>query len=251
LVYLEGYYEFASNPALYGEKGNPDLAKIAGTAPAPNLEDVAKLKPDLVMGAVGLHDSLRDALKTIAPLYLINASGLAPMQETIRTIGRLTGHSSQAEAAIQKFQSKLNAYKAKSPNNLNILVVAGFGSDFYIYNELNPVCTVLSDLAKCATGKLSAQELNSPAGIVKISVERILEIDPNVIIGIGYAGAPNPITSLKNNAFWKELKAVKNQKVIEGDSRIWASTFFTRGLSAILDEAMTKIYPDVFPKALP
>ena len=74
---------------------------ITGGFGAPNLEDIAKAKPDLVIGFIP-HIGLRDALKPIAPLFIMNPAKYQDSMGYLRTMGRLTDRTYQAEQAVQR-----------------------------------------------------------------------------------------------------------------------------------------------------
>ena len=63
---------------------------------------------------------------------------------------------------------------------------------------------------------------------------------------------PQPVSEqLADNTIWKELSAVQNGEVYEVDFFIWGTSRGIRGTTVVLDEAIPKVYPDVFPAPLP
>ncbi len=64
-------------------------------------------------------------------------------------------------------------------------------------------------------------------------------------------GAVSGSLQLAENAIWKELRAVQNGEVYEVDFFIWGTSRGIRGTNVVLDEAMPKIYPELFQVPLP
>lgn len=82
-------------------------------------------------------------------------------------------------------------------------------------------------------------------------MERLLEVDPDVIF-VQTLRQPTPLSQqLAANPVWGQLKAVRGGQVYEVDYDIWSLGQGPRALGLVLDEAMVKLYPDVFPRPLP
>jgi len=64
----------AGNPEFYGSEAS-SFPVIGGAWNAPSTEDIAKVQPDLIMGMEETHGSLRDSLKSVAPLYTLESGG--------------------------------------------------------------------------------------------------------------------------------------------------------------------------------
>ncbi|TYB41822.1 ABC transporter substrate-binding protein [Actinomadura chibensis] len=80
-----------------------------GTRQEPNLEAIASLRPDLIVGDLERHKSIYSKLSQIAPTtlhsqYKDKASDpeepLARMSRTVRDLGKATGHDAQSETVL-------------------------------------------------------------------------------------------------------------------------------------------------------
>ena len=109
------------SPVMGADKTFP---AITGGFASPNLEDIAKVNPDLVIGFIP-HAGLRDALKPIAPLFIMNPAKYQDTFEEERAIGYLTGKSYQAEQAIQKLHEQNEGLQGQAPNNKVPLMLFG------------------------------------------------------------------------------------------------------------------------------
>jgi iron complex transport system substrate-binding protein len=242
------YFE---RPEFYGDKLKA-VTSIKSTNFAPDLEDTAKFKPDLIIGWTSNGVALREPLKTIAPIYTVSAGSLADIYASLRGLAKITDRQAQAEVAIKHLEDKVTAYKAKSPKTKTVLYSPGFAFTA-VYSARSSVGEVLSQVTKYPFDFPG----DTATGRAQFSLEKILQVDPEVIfIGTfpGNSAYAKPLeeqkAKLKDDPFWKELKAFKTNQVYEVDFNIW-SGWGTKALSLMLDDAMPKLYPDVFPKALP
>ena len=86
------------------------------------------------------------------------------------------------------------------------------------------------------------------ASFREVCVEKIVEADPDIIIGISIGGPPGtPKTTdiLATTPVWSGLTAVKEGRVYEVDPVIYLESAGPR-VSEILDELPGILYPDVF-----
>src|SRR5215469_3545841 len=81
---------FGQDPHFFGAKAK-NFMTIGGPFFNPNVEDIAKATPDLVIGLANVHENLRDALQPIAPLYIMNPTSYNDSIKYLKDIGRLTG----------------------------------------------------------------------------------------------------------------------------------------------------------------
>jgi iron complex transport system substrate-binding protein len=238
-------------PYLWG----PDktFPAIGGGFGAPNLEDIAQQQPDLVIGFQNLIPQ-REAIEKIAPLFVINPGKFEDTIDNLRILARLTGTSYQGEQAIKHFYAKLNAYRAKSPNNKVPVLLFGNSVDFSIFTQQSMPGSILTAATyypwPAEGGPLSPDQ---EPGSLQYSLETLLDKDPDVILAITQgSGANGKLTELlAANPIWSQLKAVKTGQVYE----VSFSNFVTgRGLVSMgqaLDDAMMKIYPETFTAPLP
>jgi iron complex transport system substrate-binding protein len=86
-------------------------------------------------------------------------------------------------------------------------------------------------------------------------LEEVLEQNPDVLFVETFGFGPTPPEPLSEqlaaNPLWSEIKAVQEGEVHEVSFAIWGTGRGVRSLSLVLDEAMTRTYPDVFPEPLP
>jgi iron complex transport system substrate-binding protein len=240
------------DPHFFGDAAK-SFATIGGQFFAPNVEDIAKVTPDLVIGLANVHEQLRDALKPIAPLYIMNPASYNDSVKYLKDIGRLTGKSAAADAAVTKFQNHLADVKRISPNNLSTVLIYGSDVNFNLMTAGSLPGSLISQATPYAFGAPAA---GAPAasdkepGAIPSSVDKILEQDPDTLLIASFAFAPGaqPLSKqLAANPAWKNLSAVKNGKVYEINPSYYVFGRGTISLTLALDNAMHQLYPSNFP----
>ena len=229
------------------------IPAIGGSFGAPNLEDIAKIQPDLVIGFQNIAGQ-RDAIEKIAPLFIINPGRFEDTIDNLRTLARLVGRPYQAEVAIKKFYAKLNAYRAKSPNNRVPLLLFGNSTNFSIFTQPSMPGSILTAATyypwPAEGGPLAPDR---EPGSLQYSLEKILQKDPDVLLVITQGSGANGTLSkiLSANPLWSQLKAVKNNRVYDVSFQNYVTGRGLVSLGLALDDAMMKIYPETFTKPLP
>lgn len=239
----------ASNPEFFGDEAAA-FPIIGGAWNAPSTEDIAKVQPDLIMGMEATHGSLRDSLKSVAPLYTLNSGGYLDSIEHLKNVGKLLGKPAEAEAATQKLLHKIEAYKAQSPNNKKVALIMGRDANFWMFTEKALEASIIKEVTPFPWPEPAD---NTNVGYAQYSLEPLLQENPAVIFVLSMAafeGEPVPLTEqFKSNPIWANFKAVEEGNVYEMRQFVWTGRG-TRSLGIMLDELMAKTYPEQFPQPL-
>lgn len=91
----------AGIPAYLGVDGVTPV----GTVPEPDLEAIAALKPDLILGTESRHSKLYEQLSAIAPTVFMKTQA-DPWQQNVRLIGEALGKEGQAQALLDGFTAR-------------------------------------------------------------------------------------------------------------------------------------------------
>ncbi|MBD2314382.1 ABC transporter substrate-binding protein [Desertifilum sp. FACHB-1129] len=237
-----------ANSQVYFSNPKHEFVPLAGHAEV-SLEQLLQLKPDLIMGVLGLEYQ-RQRFQPIAPLYVLQVESYQDALENLKAVGALIGRTERAEIAAQAFLDKLNTYKAKAPKNRTVLLTNGTTGRFFIATDRSLVGSALAELVQYPW-ELS-DRIPSAINWAQFSQEEILKIDPDVIFILVANPQPNRLEELRKHSFWQGLKAVRNGEVYElSDDLAGGLSSGTRSLSALLDAMMPKVYPDVFGESAP
>jgi len=231
----------------------PEAAKSLpafGTSYQPNFEEVVKMKPDLIIADAIIQAGLiNDLAKLGAPVFAVKVSSFDEVTHGLRVVGALTGKTEAGETKAKELEAKLAGVKAKLPaSGPSVLIVVAAGPGQFIAAKDS---SYLGSLVKTLGGRnivTSEPENFRFPGFADYSLERIVQADPDVIIGISVGGPPGtPKTTelLGQTPGWSSLKAVKAGNVKEVDQVIYLESAGPR-VSQILDELPRILYPAVF-----
>lgn len=82
-----------------------DAVQTTGTVQTPNLEKIAALQPDLILGTESRHAELYDQLAAIAPTVFM-ANQADPWQDNVRFVGRALGREADAQALLDGYAAR-------------------------------------------------------------------------------------------------------------------------------------------------
>ncbi|ESA37658.1 iron abc transporter substrate-binding protein [Leptolyngbya sp. Heron Island J] len=236
----------ADKPEFYGERAKQ--FKPVGSWIFPNWKAVRKLNPDLILGWSFPHRFYRKLFGNTAPLYLMGGTGYKAALQRLRDVAQLTGRVSQAEAAIARFENRLENYRTAVPTQEYKTVLFMGGSSlnhlsrkFIIETNIGTFGSIVGQFAHYPW--VEPEKHNNEPGLTNISLQQILEVDPDIIFVQTYAPSKTSLSKqLSSNRTWQQIKAVQTQKVYEID-QLWHSGNGTRVMGLTLDKIMPFIYP--------
>ncbi|WP_097871922.1 ABC transporter substrate-binding protein [Streptomyces sp. rh34] len=221
-----------AHPKFLGEEKAAKIPVVPGGFLSPEVEAILSHRPDLVIGLKDTHGKLAPALKGATTFWPVQPGSWQDSVGYLRDLAALTGRTEQGEKAEKAFRTRLaQAEKRKSDKTALII----YGSD-----ENFGVATPETDVAAGLFPKISHYPWKSRGVDGSYSLEEILARDVDVLFVETLSfGAPDGKLSdkLAENPLWSRIPAVKNGKVIEVDSEVWAKGRGTRSLGVVLDEA--------------
>jgi len=227
----------------YPEEVN-DLPSIGGfSAESISLETIISLEPDLVIGgSVYQAEVIKSLTDSGIPAFVSQPANLAEIKDSLGLIGKITGHADEAQASADEMQARIDAVTQ---------AVAGIPADqrptvFYeVWHE--PLMsandkTVVGELIDLAGGVNIFADL--PDEYPTVSVEQIVEVDPQFIIGPSSHGDQMTAEVIGKREGWGNLSAVKNNAIYIVDANI-VSHASPRIVIALEDFAKI-LHPDLF-----
>ncbi len=207
-----GRKRLGAETAFRGSSGRYDTSAIRyiGTHQAPDLETIAALKPDLIVG-LSYHAPLREKLSLIAPVVLL------PLREkgiraSARELAALTDRLPRYQELASEYDSVVTRFKRRVPEASKITVtpMEVYRDGFRIIGR-GGVEQVISDFG---LGHVPAMEGSSSD--IPYSLERLADFDSDFIIDT-YEESLNE--EAETRAFrltmqWKNLYAVRNRQFI-------------------------------------
>ena len=199
LVGITGSPLLEKNPA-FGK-----LPRVAEGRTPPNLEKIVALKPDLVIGAAGMHDGVLAQLQNSGiPTLATKVDRWEALAELTKTLAS----SLQADPA-PLLKSYQGYFKPKPTKTASTLILAS-DQPLLAPNSKSWAGDLLTQFGvKNVVADLQGK--SQFAGYLTLSPEKVVTIDPDVIILINAPGTD--IKKVKANPLFKQLKATKNNRV--------------------------------------
>ncbi|MFF3491375.1 ABC transporter substrate-binding protein [Streptomyces sp. NPDC002795] len=204
-----------------GERGSPDLKKIAG------------LKPDLIIGDKA-HDGRRyEQLGAIAPTVLTGSSDAAWKRNFLVHADAL-GEKARAKQVAAKYKKHVSAVTkaiggagAAARTEVNIVRFVA-GSDIRVSGRRTPAGTILSDVG-----------LGRPAitNSYDVGPEQIGRADADAIFTSTY-GNPGlaKVAEATTSGQWRGIRAVRDSRVYNVADELWAQGVGYTAAEQILSE---------------
>jgi iron complex transport system substrate-binding protein len=230
----------------------PEAAKTLpnfGASQQPNYEEIAAMRPDLIIADAVLHkDTVSDLERLGAPVWAVRVNGFEDVTAGLRKIGAITGKTEAGEREAKKLEDQLAGILSRKPASAPsvILVVAGGPTQLFAGLDNSYTGDILNVLgARNVLSSAGAPETFRLEGFSDYSIERIVEKNPDVIVAIS-PGRPGITTqAMASSPVYGSLKAVREGRVHEVDPIVYLQAPGPR-VSLMLDELARILYPDVF-----
>jgi iron complex transport system substrate-binding protein len=193
-----------------------NIPKVGGFI-NPSLESIVKLKPDLIVAMRGNPLSLLERLEKMGyPVFALNPKSISDVLIGMKKLGELTG-SKEANRVVRDLKARLERIRKRvegipyerRPKVVielwdNPLIVFGKGS-------------IGDEVIERAGGK---NIIEGKIAYPQISLETLIEKQPDVIILSHMTTVQNPLKEVKKRANWDKLKAVREGRVYAIDADI-------------------------------
>ena len=193
-----------------------NIPKVGGFI-NPSLESIVKLKPDLIVAMRGNPLSLLERLEKMGyPVFALNPKRISDVLIGMKKLGELTG-SKEANRVVRDLKARLERIRKRvegipyerRPKVVielwdNPLIVFGKGS-------------IGDEVIERAGGK---NIIEGKVAYPQISLETLIEKQPDVIILSHMTTVQNPLKEVKKRANWDKLKAVREGRVYAIDADI-------------------------------
>lgn len=209
-------------------------AKPVGLLEEVRLEQIIKLKPDLILSANVRHGKLYNDLSKIAPTVFTETTG-ATWKENLELVGRALGKEKQAEQKLQAYTKRAKAVgdsvRQSEGANPTVSIVRFVDGPTRLYKEDTYVGVIVNDL-----GFDMPKDARGTGFNTDISPEEIKRIDADDIFLTAY---PDPdgaskrrMDTFRANPLWKRLKG----GIHEMSDETWMSAVGLYGAQSVLDD---------------
>lgn len=227
-------------PQVVAEQAR-DVAVLptGGSADDPNLEAVAAMAPDLVIGWTNGIEEVYPALSAIAPTVAVDVD-FTDASVSLRSIAAALGREAEGEAVVAAFEERRGARLREIGDIGAVSVVLSIGDQqFRVYQPTGS--SVARWLAE-AGGRIVpdiASTNGEPYGdeYVLISPENLGQVTGDTIVVMHNTGAAGEaaLAELEGSPLWPTLPAVQAGRVVKINSQESVGSYGFQGYDSVLD----------------
>lgn len=222
------FYDFVK-PQLEG-------TKLVGTEGQPNLEAIAALKPDLILGMKFRHEKIYQQLSAIAPAVFVDEPR-GDWKANFKLYAEAVNKKAEGEKVLADWNKRVEDFKAKAGDKLKtqVSVVRFMPGKVRIYYKDTFTGAIFKDLGLARPASQDKDEFAA-----EVTKERIPEMDGDIMFYFTYETGKGEASKLEqewtNDSLWKNLNVAKNNKVVKVDDTIWNTSGGVIAANKVLDE---------------
>ena len=193
----------------------------------PNMEQLAALKPDLVLSNRTWRKGHAIIRRLKIKVLQSDPGSVAQVATETRRIGRMLGSRPEAVKLARRQAQAIVGARRRARSRPSVLMILGVGRTSFAFLENSWG----GDIATAAGARLITAGLKSGGGFARISDEAVVARDPEIIIAVPH-GNPEDIDRvaehLRTNPAWRSTRAARNKRVY-----------------VVADDSLLQPYPDV------
>ncbi|WP_078555026.1 ABC transporter substrate-binding protein [Bacillus alkalicellulosilyticus] len=219
-------------------EGTVDL----GEENQPNLEEIAKLKPDLIIASQMRHEEIYDQLTAIAPT--VTHETVFVFEETVELMGKAMNKEEEANQLLADWDARVADFQTKAqetlgdewPLNVSIL---NFRADHARIYFTGFAGSILADLGFTRPENQQSEEW----GIILEDKEAITEMNADIfyIFNEDDPAVEQTFEEWKAHPLWATLDAVNNDQVYMVDAVTWNMAGGIIAANLMLDDVYDRL----------
>ncbi|MGO4271905.1 ABC transporter substrate-binding protein [Paenibacillus sp. TAF58] len=231
---VESYY---GNPWFDHIKADMQGVTTVGGESQPNLELIASLKPDLIIGNKMRHEKVYDQLKAIAPtVYSETLRG--EWKSNFLLYADTLNKKAEGDKVITAFDKRIEDFKSKAGDKLKekVAVVRFMGGKTRYYYSNMFTGVIFKQI-----GIVRSDAKSDEKSFEDITKERLTELDAaDKVFYFTYETGDGKGTKQEqewmNDPLWKNLKVVKENKLIKVNDATWNTAGGVKAANIMLDD---------------
>lgn len=234
---------FTGNPWYEHTKKELEGVTVVGDESQPNLEAIAALKPDLIIGNKMRQEKVYEQLKAIAPT-IFSETLRGEWKNNFKLYAEALNKKAEGDKVIADFDKRIEEFKKTFQSKLSLKVSVGrfMAGKTRIYNT-DTFTGVIFNQIGIARPDTVVNAKNPFAD--EITKERLPELDSDVLFYFTYDTGDGKGNKTEeewtNDPLWKSLKVVQNGKAFKVNDVIWNTAGGVKAANLMLDE-LTEIY---------
>ncbi|MDQ0089484.1 iron complex transport system substrate-binding protein [Paenibacillus anaericanus] len=229
---------WTGNPWYDHIKADMEGVTELGEESQPNLELIAGLQPDLIIGNKMRQEKIYEQLKAIAPTVM--AEDLRGEWEiNFKLYAEALGKTAEGEELMAAYDKRIEDFKTKAGDKLNqtVSVVRFMGGKTRVYHT-NTFSGIIFDQIGFARTEMTKNAKDT--FVDEITKERLPEADADRLFYFTYETGDGKANETEqewiNDPLWKNLSAVKNGQTYKVDDAIWNTAGGIKAANLMLDE---------------
>ncbi|MGH0802385.1 ABC transporter substrate-binding protein [Bacillus cereus] len=212
--------------------------KVVGDEGQVNVETIASLKPDLIIGNKMRHEKVYEQLKAIAPT-VFSETLRGEWKDNFKFYAKALNKEKEGQKVVADYESRIKDLKGKLGDKVNqeISMVRFMPGDVRIYHGDTFSGVILKELGFKRPGDQNKDDFAER----NVSKERISAMDGDVLFYFTFdKGNEKKGSELEkeyiNDPLFKNLNAVKNGKAYKVDDVIWNTAGGVMAANLLLDD---------------
>jgi iron complex transport system substrate-binding protein len=186
--------------------------KLIGESTTPNLEQILRLKPDLILGnpwSLKTYPLLAKIAPTIIPSRDLS------WQQDLLEIANIFNKKQTGEALIARYQQRIRELQKAlkiAPQRIQVSVAGIFPGFAHGYGQESHISHVLKDIGLQRPSTQMRDTIYAPE---YLSEEQILALDSDVLFFLtrdGKSGAKQVLKQIAQRPLWQKLKVIQNNR---------------------------------------
>lgn len=219
----------------------PHLPQVqyVGLETQPSLEDIARLKPDLIIASKFRNEKIYRLLSQIAPTVMLTE--VYEFKDTLKIVGQAVGQEQQAKVLLQQWNQRIKntqyqlkqRYAANWPQQVSLLEIRD--DHLRAYSPHSFSGQILSELGF----RWSKVSSNQQWALQKLSGKESIPLLDADIFFVFMRNNPTTKQNFKawrSHALWKQLRASQKQQIYLVNTVNWNLTGGILGANKVLDE---------------
>lgn len=191
-----------------------------GSENQPNLEEIAALKPDVIIASKTRHEKIYNQLGAIAPTVMTEE--VYVWKDTLALTAAALNKQKEEKSFLQRWAREVVDFRKKMGNKLKEQAsIVDFRADHarIVYSGFSAL--VLDELGIARPALQKSEQW----GVKLVSKENIPQMDADIIFDQTSTDRDDSRLDLRKewteHPLWRNLKAVKAQRVYQVDTAVW------------------------------
>ncbi|PGT85345.1 ABC transporter substrate-binding protein [Bacillus sp. AFS040349] len=223
--------------------------EVVGTESEVNVEAIAALKPDLIIGNKLRQEKIYEQLKAIAPT-VFSETLKGEWQDNFKLYAKALNREDEGQKVIDDFEARISEIKDTAGDKVNheVSVVRFMAGKTRIYYKDSFSGVILEKLGFARPAVLEEVFSDNPEDLFarEVGKEVIPKMDGDILFYFTYA-PPGDTEATKteedwtNDPLWENLEVVKAEKAYKVDDAIWNTAGGVLAANLLLDDIEAKL----------